>query len=154
MIVLICKIIDIYYDFMLKIFATLAFFFFWLQLLSDFLNYKNKKRKNMVKIFSGVALGLVILGFTGCSEVVATKMDSNVAYTVQFSGSDFNVGRVVSSEMPYDSKNPNIKSLLLNKAITEHECDTILLPRYEIISKTFGKDIIKVTGRAATFKQK
>lgn len=98
------------------------------------------------------ALFLILL--SGCSSTVATKIDSNVGYLVQFNGNDFNVGNVVSAEMPYDANNPNITAMLLNKAIIENKCDTILLPRYEVISKTFGKTIIRVTGRAATFKTK
>lgn len=95
---------------------------------------------------------LLLLG--GCSSVVATRVDSNVGYLVQFSGDDFNVGEVVSAELPYKADNPNMTQELLNKAISDNKCDTILLPRYQIISKTFGKDVIKVTGRAATFKKK
>ncbi|STQ86529.1 hypothetical protein LS73_003820 [Helicobacter muridarum] len=93
----------------------------------------------------------LVLTLTGCSEVVASKVDENVKVTVQFSGSDFIIGDVVTSEMPY-SEQPGLQTLLLNKAIKEHQCDTILLPRYEIINKTFGKNIIKITGRAAKFK--
>lgn len=100
----------------------------------------------------GCSIAIVSGLFVGCSSVTGAKVDKNVEYIVQFSGSDFNVGNVVTTEMPYDSKNPNMQNLLLNKALTEHKCDTILLPRYEIISKTFGKNIIKITGRAATFK--
>ncbi|MWV61077.1 hypothetical protein DCO58_11545 [Helicobacter saguini] len=95
-----------------------------------------------------------VVFFSGCSKLVGTKVDSNVGYIVQFNGSDFDVGNVITTEMPYDPKNLNMTQTLLNKAITDNKCDTILLPRYEIISKTFGKDIIRVTGRAATFKKK
>lgn len=107
--------------------------------------------KKVLLVASG-ALSLILL--SGCSSLVATKMDSNVGYLVQFNGSDFNVGDVVSAEMPYDAKNPNIAAMVLNKAIVDNQCDTILLPRYEVVSKTFGKNIIRVTGRAATFKAK
>lgn len=107
--------------------------------------------KKVLLVASGV-LSLILL--SGCSSTVATKMDSNVGYLVQFNGNDFNVGDVVSAEMPYDAKNPNIAAMVLNKAIVDNKCDTILLPRYEVISKTFGKNVIRVTGRAATFKTK
>ncbi|WP_163498656.1 hypothetical protein [Helicobacter suis] len=44
----------------------------------------------------------------GCSNpaVIAAKFDRNVKYLVQFSSSDFNVGGLVSAEMPYNPKNP------------------------------------------------
>ncbi|RDU73439.1 hypothetical protein CQA66_01905 [Helicobacter aurati] len=91
--------------------------------------------------------------FSGCSKIAATKMEKNVQYVMQFNSNDFIIGNIISSEMPY-SNNPNIEALLLNQAIKEHKCDTILLPRYEVIKKTLGKDIIRITGRAATFKTK
>lgn len=91
----------------------------------------------------GISTVVAMLLGSGCSSVTTAKIDKNVAYTVQFSGSDFNVG---------EADNPNMQTLLLNKAFTEHKCDTILLPRYEIISGALGKKTIKITGRAATFK--
>ncbi len=100
----------------------------------------------------GISTVVAMLLGSGCSSVTTAKIDKNVAYTVQFSGNDFNVGEVVTSEMPYKADNPNMQTLLLNKALTEHKCDTILLPRYEIISGALGKKTIKITGRAATFK--
>ena len=105
----------------------------------------------MLKYF-GVGLSVAAcLAFAGCSKVVDAKIERDVSYVVQFSGSDFNVGEVVTSEMPYDPK-VNTKGLLLNKALKEHNCDAILLPRYELISKKFGKDVLRITGRKATFK--
>lgn len=108
-------------------------------------------KKILFFTMSSLTLSLVL---SGCSKIIGAKVERDVQYVVQFNGSDFNVGDVVISEMPYDDKNPNIRSMLLNKAMSEHKCDAILLPRYEVISKTFGKNIIKVTGRAATFKTK
>ncbi|MCE3036234.1 hypothetical protein LW135_00105 [Helicobacter sp. faydin-H20] len=100
----------------------------------------------------GVVAAVVML--TGCSTVVAAKVDKNVDYIVQFNGGDFDVGSMVTTEMPYEPNNKNMMNLLLNKALIEHKCDVILLPRYEVVSKTFGKDIIRITGRAANFKTK
>ncbi len=78
-------------------------------------------------------------------------------YLVQFNSNDFKIGGVVSAEMPYNpSKHNNMRNmtaLLLNKAIAACRCDTILLPRYQIIKKSFSTPIIKVTGRAATFRE-
>ncbi|GAB0174045.1 hypothetical protein [Helicobacter trogontum] len=108
----------------------------------------------MKKVLIGASSVLSLVLLSGCSSLVATKVDSNVGYLVQFSGSDFNIGDVVSAEMPYDAKNPDMTAMVLNKAIVDNKCDTLLLPRYEIIPKTFGKNLIRVTGRVATFKIK
>ncbi|WP_240328982.1 hypothetical protein [Helicobacter suis] len=103
-------------------------------------------------LLEGLLLAL-LLG--GCSSrtVIAAKFDCNVKYLVQFNSSDFNVGGLVSAEMPYNPKNPNMTELLLDKAIAACNCDTLLLPRYEIIHPGgYGITLIKVTGRAATFR--
>ncbi len=64
----------------------------------------------------------------GCSSrtVIAAKFDCNVKYLVQFNSSDFNVGGLVSAEMPYNPENSNMTELLLDKAIAG-KCDTLLL---------------------------
>ncbi len=98
-----------------------------------------------------VCVGLLV---SGCTRTVAAKFDRNVSYSVQLNSNDFKIGGVVSAEMPYDPANPNMTELLLNKAVAECQCDTILLPRYEVIKKAFKAPTIKVTGRAATFKEK
>lgn len=107
-------------------------------------------KKILVSVVGG-AVALLLL--SGCSrQVIAARFDRNVKYLVQFSSSDFNVGGLVSAEMLYNAKNPNISELVLDKAIATCRCDTLLLPRYEIIREPFGKTLIKVTGRAATFR--
>ena len=58
----------------------------------------------------GCSIAIVSGLFVGCSSVTGAKVDKNVEYIVQFSGSDFNVGDVVTTEMPYDSKNPNMQN--------------------------------------------
>ncbi|EMZ39926.1 hypothetical protein C826_00748 [Helicobacter bilis WiWa] len=94
--------------------------------------------KKLLLVASG-ALSLILL--SGCSSLVATKMDSNVGYLVQFNGSDFNVGDVVSAEMPYDAKNPNIAAMVLNKAIVDNKCDTI----FYLAMKLYQKLLVKIS---------
>ncbi|BCD46665.1 hypothetical protein NHP194003_06310 [Helicobacter suis] len=73
---------------------------------------------------------LLTLLLGGCSNpaVIAAKFDRNVKYLVQFNSSDFNVGGLVSAEIPYNPENSNMTELLLDKAIAACKCDTLLLP--------------------------
>ena len=112
------------------------------------------ERKTMKSLLYVVSFVLVAAFASGCSSVVAAKHEDNVNYTVQFTGQDFEIGDVIVTELPYNEKVPGLKALLLNKAIADNNCDTILLPRYEVIKKSFGKNVIRLTGRAATFKVK
>ncbi|MFC3847357.1 hypothetical protein ACFOPX_02240 [Helicobacter baculiformis] len=109
----------------------------------------------MLKKASLIVLGgiLGVMFFNGCSAVVAAKV-SDFRYTMYFSTSDFDIGPVITTEIPYDASNPNIYELLLNKAIADNKCDTIVFPRYEVIKKTFGRDKIRLTGRVATYRRR
>ncbi|TSA82102.1 hypothetical protein [Helicobacter mehlei] len=98
-------------------------------------------------------LGVFVLVFVGCSSVIAARVPM-FQYTMHFNASDFDVGPVVSAQIRYDASDPHIYELLLNKAIAANKCDTILLPRYEVIGKTFGRDILRLTGRCSIYKER
>ncbi|CAM2785714.1 hypothetical protein [Helicobacter felis] len=106
------------------------------------------------KVFLAVAGGVLGgLFFAGCSPVIDARVQG-FQYTIYFNANDFEIGRSVTAEIPYDPSNPHIYEMLLNKAIAANKCDTIVFPRYEIIGKTFGRDRIRLTGRVATYKGK
>ena len=94
--------------------------------------------KKVLLVASGVRF-LILL--SGCSSTVATKMDFNVGYLVQFNGSDFNVGDVVSAEMPYDAKNPNIAAMVLNKAMLI----TNAIRYFYLAMKSYQKLLVKIS---------
>ncbi len=106
-------------------------------------------------LLTGIGVALLV---SGCAppvkKVMAAKFDRNVNYSVQFSSNDFKIGGVVSAEMPYNPANPNLTELLLSKAIRACKCDTLLLPRYEVVRQGSKEPVLRVTGRAATFKEK
>lgn len=100
----------------------------------------------MKKILGIIAVFIFVM--MGCSTIATVD---SIPQSLQLTGDDIEVGKVLTAELPYDSKDSTLKEQLIAEALKDTDYDFIIMPRYEIVKKGLSTKM-KIRGKGAKVK--